>query len=175
MIRFILPFFLFIFLSNAAIGQKFLQLEKIHSPKTKKYFPGHEITFQMKGGQWYTRVIDDISYERNLILFAKDHVHLDSISAFRLYNQQKWSRPISTQLFNFSMVWTFYSLVDELFRNDRFQNIEPITYTIPLTSTGTGLLLRNLFKKRTYNLKKNEKGGAKRWRLRVLDLDIKKK
>lgn len=175
MLRHFILFFLFLFSVNIATGQKFLQLEKIHSPKTKKYFPGHEITFQMRGGQWYTRVIDDISYEQNLLLFVNDHVHLDSIIAFRIFDQQRWSRPISNQLFNFAVVWAVYSTIDEAFQRDRFENIGQAFYVPPISSTGVGFLIRNLFKKRTFNLKKNEKGEAKRWRLRVLDLDVKKK
>ncbi len=164
--------FLFFFCTSLTFGQKFLQLEKVHSPKTKKYFPGHEITFQLHGGQWYTRVIEDINYEQNLLLFPKDHVHLDSIAALRFFDRQRWSRPLSNQFFNFAVVWTVYSVVDEAFRDDPFDNVEPITYIIPASSVATGFLIRHLFKKRTYRFEKNKMGEAKKWRLRLLDLDV---
>ena len=164
---------LFFFSLNVAFGQKFLQIEKVHSPKTKKYYPGHEIIFQVHGGQWYTRVIEDISYEQNLLLFPKDHVHLDSIAALRFYDRQRWSRPLSNQFFNFAVVWTAYAIIDEALRDDRFENIEPATYTVPASSVATGLLIRHLFKKKTYRFEKNNKGEARKWRLRLLDLDVK--
>ncbi len=171
--RTILIFVLITFTGGELHAQKFLQLEKVHSPKTKKYFPGHEITFQLQGGQWYTRVIEDISYEQKLLLFPKDHVHLDSIAALRFFDRQRWSRPLSNQFFNFALVWTVYAAIDEAFRRDPFQNIDRSVYLIPASSVATGFLIRHLFKKRTYRFKKNKNGDAKRWRLRVLDLTVK--
>ncbi len=160
------------FFANNIDAQKFLQIEKVHSPKTKKYFPGHEITFQLHGGQWYTRVIDDINYEQNLLLFAKDHVHLDSIAALRFYDRQRWSRPLSNQFFNFAVVWTVYAAVDELVSGNNFDNLSKSVYMVPASSIATGFLIRHLFKKRTYRFKKNKDGEAKKWRLRLLDLDV---
>ena len=167
----LLPLFIF----SPAFGQKFLQLEKVNSAKTKKYFPGHEITFQMKGGQWYTRVIDDISYEQNLVLFVKDHVNLDSITAFRTFNNQGWSRSLGNQFFNFAAVWAIYSVIDEALQDDPFKHVDKGVYIVPAASAGVGLLIRKLFKQRTFNLEKNKMGKAKRWRLRVLDLNVKSK
>lgn len=155
-------------------AQKFLQLERVHSPKTKKYFPGTEITFQLSNDQWYTRVLEDVSYESNLLIFPKNNIHLDSITAFRTFHNQQWSRSISNQLLNFAVVWSVYAAIDQAFRDDKFQNIEPFTYYVPLGSVSTSFLLRNIFKKRTYKLDKNKMGEAKKWRLRVLDLDVKK-
>ncbi len=171
--RTLLFFLLAFFLVNAASAQKFLQLERVNSPKTRKYFPGHEITFQMIGGQWYTRVIEDISYEQNLLLFPKDHVALDSIIAMRSFKPQKWSRPLGNQFFNFAAVWLLYSVVDEALQDQPFQQVNKSTYLIPATSAGTGFLIKKLFKQRTFRFEKNSRGEAKKWRLRVLDLDVK--
>ncbi len=168
-----LSFLFAFFLVNVAYGQKFLQLERINSPKTRKYFPGHEITFQMIGGQWYTRVIEDISYEQNLLLFAKDHVPLDSIIALRSFKPQKWSRPLGNQFFNFAAVWALYSVVDEALQDEPFQQVDKSVYLIPATSAGIGFLIKKLFKQRTYHFDINKDGYAKKWRLRVLDIDVK--
>ena len=173
--RYTLTVLIFCLFGSIVFGQKFLQLEKVHSPKTRKYFPGDEITFQMVGGQWYTRVIEDISYEQDLVLFAKGHVAVDSMVAFRVFDNQKWSRPIGNQLINFAVVWSTYTLVDAALSDDFSREItRPVAYVPPLTSAGLGLLMKRLFKKRTFNLEKNKKGEAKRWRLRVLDLEVKK-
>jgi hypothetical protein len=171
--RILLLSILLSFFAGETNAQKFLQLEKIHSPKTKKYFPGQEITFQLHGGQWYTRVIEDINYEQNLLLFPRDHVHLDSIAALRFFDRQKWSRPLSNQFFNFAAVWVVYAAIDELVSGNDFKNLDKSVYMIPASSVATGFLIRHLFKKKTYRFEKNKKGEAKRWRLRVLDLNIK--
>ena len=168
-------FLLFVFASFCH-GQKFVQLEKVHSPKTKKYYPGDEITFQVVGGQWYTRYIEDVSYEQNLLIFAKGHMPVDSIIAFRTFDRQRWSRAIGNQLINFAVVWTVFSTIDAaVSKNDFIDEMNrPFVYTTTVVSTGLGLLLKKIFKKRTFNLEKNDKGEAKKWRLRVLDLELKR-
>jgi hypothetical protein len=166
----------FFFLAGLCHGQRLLQLEKVNSPKTKKYFPGDEITFQIVGGEWYTRVIEDISYEQNLIVFAKGHMPVDSIVAFRTFDRQRWSRGIGNQLINFAVVWTVFSVIDAaVSKNDFVDEMNrPFVYTTLVVSTGLGLLIKKIFKKRTFNLAKNKDGEAKKWRLRVLDLEVKK-
>lgn len=154
-------------------GQKFLQLERTHSPKTKKYAPGSEITFQVVGGQWYERIIEDISYEQNLLIFPKGHMHVDSIIAFRVYDNQRWSRAIGNQMINFAAVWTIYSTIDAAIGGDFVDDINrPFIYTTPAFSAGLGLLIKKIFKQRTYKFTKNKDGEAKRFRLRVIDLDV---
>lgn len=165
----------FLFFSNTCHGQKFLQLEKVNSAKAKKYALGSEITFRVVGGQWYTRVVEDISYEQNLIVFPKGHVHLDSIIAFRTYDDQSWSRPIGNQLINFAAVWTLYSTIDAALSDDFVGTLNrPFVYTTPVASTAVGLLLKTIFKQRTFKVEKDKNGGAKKWRLRVLDLEVRK-
>ncbi|HFA51864.1 MAG TPA: hypothetical protein ENJ95_22840 [Bacteroidetes bacterium] len=163
--------FSFLFI-DAASCQKFLQLERVHSPKTRKYFPGHEITFQLTGGQWYTRVIEDISYEQNFVIFANGHVSLDSIIAFKTFNNQKWSRPIGNNLLNFAIAWTGFSLIADAAGQYDYGRSDAV---IAGTSAALGFALKLFFKKRIFKLNKNKDGHAKRWRLRVLDLNVKEK
>lgn len=163
----------FIAFGEMAFAQKFLQLEKVHSPKTRKYYAGDEITFQLNNGQWYTRVIEDVSYEQKLILFANGHMAVDSIVAFRSFKNARWSRPIGNQLINFAIAWTVFSIVDQAVSDDPFQQIDRTTYMIPAASTATGFALKKLFKHRTFRMTKNKKGEEKKWRLRVLDLNVK--
>lgn len=164
-----------LFFGGAACGQKLLQLEKVNSPKTRKYFPGDEITFQVTGGQWYTRVIEDVSYEQQALIFAKGYMPLDSITAFRSFDTQKWSRPIGNQLINFAVVWSAFSLIDAAVSGNDFKDeiTRPFVYATPVVSTGLGILIKKLFKKRTFSLEKNKEGEPKRWRLRTLDLTVK--
>jgi hypothetical protein len=157
----------------SAFGQKYLQLERLHNPKTRKYFPGDEITFRLNNGLWYTRVIDDISYEGQIVLFANGHVAVDSIMAFRSYKSGRWSRSIGNQLFNFAAAWVLFSLVDEAVSDDPFQNIPKSSVMVPATSVATGFLIKKLFKHRTFRIKRNRDEEVKKWRLRAMDLTVK--
>jgi hypothetical protein len=171
--RLLIPLFFLFFGAETALAQKFVQLEKTHSPKTTKYYPGDEITFQLVGGQWYTRVIEDISYEENAILFAKGYVNVDSITAWRSYKNRKWSRPLGNQLFNFAIAWVLFSAIDQAVSDEPFKDIPNSSYVIPAMSVATGIAIKQGFKQRTYDLAKNKAGEAKKWRLRVLDLNLK--
>lgn len=163
-----------LFLVAATVfGQKYLQLERLHSTKTRKYQPGDEVTFQLNNGQWYTRVIDDVSYERQFVLFANGHVALDSIVAFRTYNSGRWSRSIGNQLFNFAAAWVIFTLVDQAVADEPFEDIPKSAVIIPAVGIGTGILIKKLFKHRTYRISRNKQGEVKKWRLRALDLSVK--
>ncbi len=167
---------LILFFSTFALsvfGQKYLQLERLHSTKTRKYQPGDEITFQLNNGLWYTRVIDDINYERQFVLFANGHVEVDSIVAFRSFKPGRWSRSIGNQLFNFAAAWVLFSVVDQAVADDPFQDIPKSAYIIPASSIATGILIKKLFKHRTYRIKRNKAGEVTKWRLRTLDLTVK--
>jgi hypothetical protein len=168
-----LLFLAFSFVCFTAFGQKYLQLERLNSTKTRKYQPGDEITFQLNNGQWYTRIIDDVNYEQQLLLFANGHVELDSIVAFRSFNSARWSRPIGNQLYNFAAAWVLFSIVDQAVSDDPFQDIPKSAYIIPASSVATGFLIKKLFKQRTFKIKRNKAGEVTKWRLRVLDLTVK--
>jgi hypothetical protein len=152
-------------------GQKFLQLEKVSSMRTQRYSPGDEITFQLIGGQWYTRIIEDLSHDQNLIIFANGHVKVEDIIALRSFKPRRWSKPIGNQLYNFAIAWTGFALISAAVDDD-----DSYTWgdaSVAATSAGVGALLKSLFRKRTYHFDKNKKGEAKKWRLRVLDLNVK--
>lgn len=166
-----MPLILLFALVEITAGQKFLQLEKLNSPRARKYFPGDEITFQLKGGQWYTRVIEDISYERNLVIFANGHIELDSVVAFRSFKNQKWSRPIGNQLINFAIAWTGFALIAAAVDDE--DTYSKGDAALAVTSAGLGFALKKLFKRRTFSLAKTPNGESRRWRLRVLDLEVK--
>lgn len=154
-------------------GQKFLQLERINSPKTRKYFAGDEITFQLNNRQWYTRVIEDVSYEQKLIIFANGHISVDSIVALRSFERRKWSRPLGNQFYNFAIAWTGFGLIADAVSNDPADDYTLDNTIVAASSVATGFLLKKLFRRRTFHFTNNKEGEAKRWRLRVLDLEVK--
>jgi len=157
----------------AGFSQKYLQLERLNSTKTRKYAIGDEITFQLNNGQWYTRVLDDVSFENQYLIFPTGHVSIDSIVAFRSFNSARWSRPIGNQLFNFAAAWVLFSIVDQAVSDDPFEDIPRSAYIIPASSVATGILIKKLFKQRTFKIKRNKAGEVTKWRLRVLDLTVK--
>lgn len=163
---------LFLVFGILAFGQKYLQLERLHSTKTFKYQLGDEITFRLNNGQWYTRVIEDINYDKQFVLFANGHVAVDSIVAFRSFSSGRWSKSIGNQLFNFAAAWVLYTVIDQAVSDDPFQNIPNSAYVIPATSVATGLLVKKIFKHRTYRIRRDKEGEVTRWRLRTLDLSV---
>lgn len=164
-----LSILLFLCLCHVAVSQKFLQIEKLHSPKTRKFSVGTEITFQLKGGQWYTRVLEDINFDKQYMLFSNGHIKVEDITAVKTFKHRKWSRGMSNQLLMFAPIWGTYRGIDTLaFGGDKFGTGD---YVIMGSAIGVGLLLRVIFKSRTFNFQKNGK-ASKRWRLRVLDLDV---
>ncbi len=170
----LLLIFLLTAFAELASGQKFLQLEKVNSPRSRKYFPGDEITFQLHGGQWYTRVIEDVSYERKLLIFASGHVELDSIMAFKTFKSGKWSKTVGNQLYNFAIAWAGYSIIGAAVEGDVTDAFSEGTIVTAGASVALGYALQKLFKSRTFRLNKNKKGEALRWRLRALDLTVKR-
>ncbi len=171
--RYTLLFCFFVAFAGFSYGQRLLQLERVNNPKARKYFAGDEITFQLNNGQWYTRVIEDVSYEQKLVIFATGHVSVDSIVAFRSFERRKWSKPLGNQFYNFAIVWTGYALIADLASDDPGDNYSKTSIVVAGSSVVTGFLIKKLFRQRTFHFTKNKKGEAKKWRLRILDLEVK--
>jgi hypothetical protein len=152
-------------------GQKYLQLEKLNSARTRKFSPGSEITIQLKGGQWYTRVIEDVSYEQDHIVFSYGHCKLADITSMKSFNSQKWSRPLGNQMYNFALAWTGFSLISSAVdKEDPYSKGDVI---VALSSIATGFAIKKIFKQRTFHLARPN-GNPGNWRLRIIDLNVKK-
>ena len=163
---------LFLFSCHFIFCQKFVQIEKLHSPKTIKFFLGDEITFMLTDGQWYTRVIEDVSYEKQYLLFPNGHIKIEDIATIKTFKNKKWSRSIGNQLVGFVPVWGGFRLVEsKLLDGDGFGKGD---YLIMGAAAGVGLLLRTLFKSRTYHFQKKPGKPSNKWRLRILDLEIRR-
>lgn len=150
--------------SITIFGQKSLQIEKLHSPKTWKFYPGNEITFQLKSGQWYTRYIEDVSYDNNWVLFPNGHVPITDIQAMKTFKNRDWSRGLGTKMMFFAPVWATYRGISILVADE--PGFGKGDYWVMGSTVAVGALLRLIFKSRTYKFKKN-------YRLRVIDLNLK--
>ena len=160
-------FILFMGISSGA--QKMLQIERLHSPKTIKFYKGSEITFQEKEGQWYTRVLSDLSYENNWLLFPDGKVDLDDVSAIRSFKNKRWSSSLGNQMILFAPVWAGYNAI--AMQVDSEEGFSRGDFWIMGASIGAGLALRTIFRQKTWRFKKKGKDSRK-FRLRILDLDI---
>jgi hypothetical protein len=163
---------IFLFISLSLFSQKFIQIEKLNSPKTNKFQIGNEVTFQLEGGQWYTRVIEDVNYEKQYLLFSNGHVKLEDITAFKTFNNRKWSRSLGNQMIAFAPVWAGYTAIASAVDDEI--SFGKGDFIIMGVAAGVGILTRLIFKSRTYKFQKNNK-PSNRWRLRIIDLEVSKR
>jgi hypothetical protein len=151
-------------LPMASSAQIVLQMEKVNSAKTKKFFAGDELTYRIANDpQWYTSELVQIVPSENLLVFDNRYIPLDSITAFRSYAPQKWSKPIAYNLYTFGAAWSLFSLGASVVDKE-----DPYSWgdlMVTGTAAATGLLIQLLFKKRDY------KFGKKR-RLRIIDMEV---
>ncbi|RMG77912.1 MAG: hypothetical protein D6714_19120 [Bacteroidetes bacterium] len=163
-------FFLFALASMpACFGQKFIQIEKLNAARTRKIFVGSEVTFQLTDGQWYTRTLEGVNYDKQLLLFPSGHVAVSDVAAIRSFKNRRWSNNLGNQLIAFAPVWGGYTLVASAIDDEiRFGRSD---FVIMGSAVLSGILTKLLFKQRTFYFQKNQKPSSK-WRLRALDLDI---
>ncbi|MFT6359445.1 MAG: hypothetical protein ACJAYJ_003676 [Saprospiraceae bacterium] len=146
-----------------------LQIERLHSSKTIKFYQGSEITFQTKDGQWYTRVLVDLNYENNWLLFVDGHTPLDQIVGMKLSENKKWSQNLGNQIMLFAPLWAAYTAIASAV--DEEHSFQKGDYIIMGSALATGALLRLLFTSKTYKFSKKGK-PSKKYRLRILDLNL---
>ena len=144
-------------------SQKVLQLEKYGKAKTKKYFIGEELTYQLEGDDdWYTEVIQDILVEEESLLFPSRLIPISEIRKIKSFKNRRWSRGLSNSLFWFSGGFVGLSLIAAA--TTTF-TLGTNVWLFPAIAVPVGFLVRWIFKSKTYKLGKKRK-------LRVLDLNI---
>lgn len=146
-----------------ASAQKILQMEKYGKVKTKRYYLGDELIYQLKDDKnWYSATIDDIKVEEKIVLFNNRYVKLDEIHALKSFHNRGWSSKAGYSLMVFGGSWSFFALGGMLIDADRFayQKSDAIVTGTALLS---GWLIQKLFKSKTYKM------GKRKW-LRVLDI-----
>jgi len=160
----LLIIFILMLVANISIGQKFVQMETQGRVKVKKFYVGDEITFSLKGDDefWYTETIDDVLVEENLIVLNGRAVKVGDITAIRSYKGRAFSKSLSNKLFFFSGTWFGYSLIAAALGA---APLTGATAVIGGTAVGLGILIRLLFKKRTWKI-------GKRRRLRLMNLNF---
>ena len=159
----LIPLILFLFaVFNNGVAQKFLQIEKYGKTKVTKFYIGDELTYQIKGDKktWYTGTINDLIIDENLILFENRAVKMKDITAIRTFKNAVLSRSLSFQLYAFAGGFGLFSLLASAVG---WWQISAFTIIVVGTAFLAGLLVRHIFKWKTYKL------GKRKW-LRMLDL-----
>jgi len=161
---YLLLFFFFVSMLPTQ-AQKVLQMEKRGKIKTKKYYLGEEITFQLKGGSdWYTDVMVDIKVEEEIIVFSERFVKVKDIKTIKSYKNARLVNSAEKGLYSFGTGWLLFSLGGALVTGEPLNDL---TWKVPVASAGLGFLIKKLFYTRKYRI-------GKRRRLRVLDLSFNK-
>lgn len=157
-------FLLFLFfLALAPIslsGQKLLQIEKSGTLKTERFYIGDEVTFQLADDDgWYTRTIQDINVEANMLIFPKGSVNINDIQKVRTFKNRNWSRALNINALYGSASFVVLSLLGTL----ADVALTMATLTIPASTIIVTSVIRFVFRHKTHRM-------GKRKRLRVLDL-----
>jgi len=150
--------------AGQAPAQLYLQMERYGKAATKKFGPGTELTFRLKGeSEWRTGVLEQIHPEENKILVGIHYIDPSRIDALRSFRPQQWSRPMGTNLYIFGASWTGFALGAWIAdKNDPYSAGDAI---VTASGFAAGFLLKKLFHHRTYRM-------GERRRLRIIDLRV---
>ena len=156
---------LLISVTSSSFAQKFIQIEMYGKTKVKKIYVGEEMTYQIKGDKktWYTGTINDLLIDENLIVFENRAVKMKDITAVRTFKNAQLSRSLSLQLFIFAAGFGGFTLLATAVG---WWEITPFAIIAVGAAIVGGLLIRHLFKWKTYKI------GKRKW-LRMLDLNVK--
>ncbi len=156
---------LFFFTSHSIFAQKLLQIEKVGTLKTQRFYIGEEVVFQLVGetdGYWYRETIEDILVDANSVLFTHRLIEIADIAKIRTFKNRGWSRGLSNNAFVASSGFVGLSLIAAATTEFMLNTASVI---IPGTTIIAGLAIRLIFRRKTHRM-------GKRKRLRVLDLNF---
>ncbi|MDX1667479.1 MAG: hypothetical protein R3350_09630 [Saprospiraceae bacterium] len=150
-------------LSPDISAQKVMQIERYGRAKTKKYYPGDRITYQLKNsGQWYTGTIEELLVDDGLIAFSDRYVAADSIAAFRF--DKRWAKSLGKQMMYFGAGWSVFAAIGTATDGNDDTRYRLSDAVVSASAVTTGFFLPRLFRYKTIRF-------GKRRRIRLLDLN----
>jgi hypothetical protein len=149
-------------LSNGIEAQKFIRLDKINTPITKKFFIGEKFDFTLKAfpDVWRSETILKLDFDSQAIVFDQDLLVIDQIDKVRTY--RPWAHTLGVNLYRFSASWFVFGGIIHLTTDYK---VDSKTAIIGSSTLALGIILDKLLFKKTHNL-------GTRWKLRVLDTNF---
>jgi len=155
----------FLFPNPSLFAQKLLQIEKVGTLKTQRFYIGDEVVFQLVGEKedyWYREHIEDILVDAKSVLFTHRVVKIADIAKIRTFNNRSWSKGLSNNAFVAAGGFVGLSLIASAVTEFMLRRASAI---IPGAAVIAGLAIRLIFRRKTHRM-------GKRKRLRVLDLNF---
>ena len=142
-----------------------LQLEKVNSPKTRKFVVGDRLEYRTRDdAEWQRGQLERLVPEEQLVIFNNRLIALDQITAIRHGGPRRWSASVGASLVTFGATWGALSLISGVVDAEG----DPLTVgdaVVAGGAVGLGYAILRLFRYRRIPL-----GG--RYRLRLLDLRV---
>jgi len=142
-----------------------LQIEKVGTLKTQRFYIGDEVVFQLVGeteGYWYREKIEDILVDAKSVLFTHRLIKIGDIAKIRTFKNRGWSKGLSNNAFVAAGGFVGFSLIASALTEFM---LSPASAIIPGAAVVGGLIIRLIFRRKTHRM-------GKRKRLRVLDLNF---
>jgi len=144
-------------------AQKFLQMDMFGKKKAMRFDIGDELMFKVKGDKnFYSVPIRDLNFETGEIILPKGQVLLSDIVEIQVISESISRKILGRKLFVFGASFTGIGIFDAVVYGSTFG---PIGITVGVVTLMSGILLRWVFKKRTFKV------GKKR-QLRIIDLNL---
>jgi hypothetical protein len=167
-------FFLSFFLGSSAlmaqksIDQKakdqkdlILRLEKVNSPKTKRFVVGDEVRLLLVTGEWYTGAIERLDIKEGIIAMPQGLIPIDKVIGFQTQSQYRWGRLIRNQSITLGAGILLFSLADPL---------TGMPYNTLALYVAPGVIIAGFLT--DWIIRSSYKRIGDKWRLRILDLSF---
>ena len=163
LLLFLLTLLLWSLSPNQLAAQRVLLLEKSGQNTAEKITEGSEITYRIKGDDfWQEGYIDELRPDIQAMVINDRFVMLDEVEALK-FPGARFGGAAGTSLITFGLGWSTFALLGYATDGNPETSYGNRDLTVTLVSVGAGLLLRKIFQNRKYKV-------SDRKRLRVVDL-----
>lgn len=143
-------------------SQVLMQLEIPHEINAIKFYEGSTIKFKSKQfpDDWQIKSIDRILFDEKILLFTDGMLEMTDITHIQMVNGT--AKGIGKLFTGFGGGWLLFGGIAAITKKNKF---DFQTAAIGVLSGGIGLLISNVFSKKTYTIGKNGN-------LRILDISF---
>lgn len=154
--------FIFINISVSLNGQILMQLEIPHEVNAIKFYEGSVLKFKSRQfpEEWQVKTIDRILFDEKILLFSDGMLEMSEITHVQMVNGT--AKGIGKLFTGFGGGWLLFGGIAAITKKNKF---DFQTAAIGVLSGGIGLLISNVFSKKTYTIGKNGN-------LRIIDISF---